>query len=88
MKYWGEMVEIFGKSCSFPLVSAHLSRAVGWVVGLDGGGEGGFGGDNHGFGGPVSGFGEAAFRVGEWTGLGWGDGLDPGGRVVAERLDS
>ncbi len=63
MKYWGEMVEIFGKSRSFPLVSAHLSRAVRWVVGLDGGGEGGFGGDNHGFGGPVSGFGEAAFGV-------------------------
>ncbi len=47
----------FGKSRSFPLISVHLSRTLGWDLGVNGGGLSGFGGDIGGFGGPVRGFG-------------------------------
>ena len=62
---WGKIAKIL----SFPLTSVHLSRAVGWLVGRNGGGEGGFGGDMGGFGGQVRGFGGAAFGrgvLGRW----------------------
>ena len=77
----GGMVEILAKSRSFPLISVHLSRALGWVVGANGGGEGGFGGDIGGFGGRVKGFGRAVswssvFGCGHWDGSGDGGGTD------------
>ena len=64
--YFGEM----------PLISAHLSRTLGWVVGANGGCEGGFGGDIGGFGGRLRGFGGApfgssVFGCGDWDG--WRD---------------
>ena len=57
------MMGIIGKSRSFPLISVHLSRTLGQVVAVNGGGLAGFGGDIGGFGGRVSGF-------GTWA-LGW-----------------
>ena len=78
---YGWEVEIFGKSRSFPLISVHLSRALGWVVGANGGGLGGFGGDIRGFGGPVRGFvgaefGSSGFGCGHWDGSRGGGGTD------------
>ena len=53
----------FGKSRSYPLISAHLSRTAGWRLGCIGGGERGFGGNNHGFGGPMGGFEERRLEL-------------------------
>ena len=66
----GGMVEIFGKSRSFPLIFVYLSRALGWVLGVVGGGLGGFGGDIGGFGGPVRGLEERQLGRGGWL-VGW-----------------
>ena len=75
------MVAILAKTRSFPLISVHLSRALGWDLGVNGGGEGGFGGDIHGFGGHLRGFGGAAmgssvFGCGLWDGSRDGGGTD------------
>ena len=68
---------ILAKCRSFPLISVHLSRALGWVVAVNGGGLDGFGGDIGGFGGPLRGFcgsdvGEfgVVFGCGHWDGSG------------------
>ncbi len=82
MDWINKMAEILGKTRSFPLISAHLSRTTGRDVGENGGDWGGFGGDYHGFGGLLGGFGGATFSAGHWTGLRLGDGLDRGGRKV------
>ena len=58
-----QMPAIFGKSRSFPLISANLSKAVGGSWGRDGGGEGIFGGDFIGFSGLAGGFGGTASRL-------------------------
>ena len=54
---------------------------MGWYVGANGGGEGGFGIDIYGFGGHLGGFGRAAFggglmECGHWDGLRDGGGTD------------
>ena len=59
------MATIFWIFRSYPLISVHLSRALGWLVGVNGGGEGGFGGDMGGFDGQVRGFERAAV----WRGV-------------------
>ena len=69
---------IFAKILSFPLICVHLSRAVEWVMGANGGVAGGFGGDIDGFGGLVRGFGGAAFGGGHWMGK-WFDRLTMSG---------
>ena len=53
---------ILAKSRSFPLISVHLSRALGWDMGVNGGGLGLFGGDIGGFGGHLRGLGERCLR--------------------------
>ena len=79
---WGGMVEILAKSRSFPLISVYLSRALGWVVGVNGGGLGGFGGDIGGFGGRDERdlgermFGSSVFGCGHWDGSRDGGGTD------------
>ena len=68
---------ILAKSRSFPLISVHLSRALGWDMGVNGGGLGLFGGDIGGFGGRLRGFEGALLAVfgrGHWTAHGLGGG--------------
>ena len=81
---WVGMAGIFGKSRSFPLISGHLSRALGWDVGENGGGECGFGGDIHGFGGLVSGLAERRLELEIGRVWGWirAVGQLHGGRTV------
>ena len=69
-----EMVEIFGESRSFPLGCVHLSRTLGQVMAVNGGGLAGFGGDIGGFGGHLRGFGERRLGRGGWDG--WRDGFE------------
>ena len=73
------MAAILAKTLSFPLISVYLSRALGWDVGVNGGGEGDFGRDIGGFGGPVGGFGERRWGVRRLdVGVGLARGLSGG----------
>ena len=73
----GGIAAILAKSRSFPLISVHLSRTLGWVVGANGGGEGGFGGDIGDFGGPVRAFGRASLGILD-VGIGTAGGMAAG----------